>query len=96
MLRIAGVEVYAPTGAIDTAPRVLAPRRASLAGARIGILDNHKEFSNHVLDGVARQLRDAHGVEIIRVWRKNYLGRASPYGAEMAAQCDAVINGVGH
>jgi hypothetical protein len=67
----------------------------ALAGARIGILDNHKEFSDLVLKGVAEQLQREHGVQL-QHWRKDYLGRASPYAREMAASCDAVVNGVGH
>ena len=30
------------------------------------------------------------------MWQKSYLGIASPYTQEMASDCDAVINGVGH
>jgi hypothetical protein len=41
-------------------------------------------------------LQRDHGVEIVKVWQKSYLGMASPYTHEMAAECDAVINGVGH
>ena len=32
----------------------------------------------------------------VTFWRKDYLGVASPFPREMAAQCDAVVNGVGH
>ena len=45
-----------------------------------------------VVQGV---LKREHNVDI-KIWRKDYLGRASPHAQEMAAQCDAVINGVGH
>ena len=41
-------------------------------------------------------LQRDHGVADIRFWRKSYLGVPSPYAEEMAQQCDAVINGVGH
>ena len=95
LIDIAGVRVYVPTGAIESAAHALAPRLKSLKGARLGILDNHKVFSNLVLQGVEDQLAREHGVEV-KIWRKDYLGRASPYAQEMAAQCDAVINGVGH
>ena len=40
-------------------------------------------------------MRREYGAQVT-FWRKDYLGRASPYAAEMAAGCDAVINGVGH
>ncbi len=92
---IGGVSVYVPTGAIDTEARRLAKRLHTLAGARIGILDNCKEFADIVLRGVADVLQEQYGARV-RFWRKSYLGIPSPYAQEMAAQCDAVINGVGH
>ncbi len=95
MVNIGGIDVYVPTGAIETEAHALAPRLPSLKGARIGILDNHKEFADLVLHGVAERLAREHGVKV-KIWRKDYLGRPSPYAAEMAAECDAVVNGVGH
>lgn len=93
---IDGVRVYVPTGASNTTPQALAPRLKSIKGARIGILDNCKEFADIVLTGVADVLKAKHGVGDVRFWRKSYLGIPSPFAQEMAAQCDAVINGVGH
>jgi hypothetical protein len=88
--------VYVPTGAVDAKINRLAPRLKSVRGARIGILDNCKEFSDVVLRGVAEVLEREHGVARVRFWRKDYLGVPSKFAPEMAAQCDAVINGVGH
>ncbi len=93
---VQGVRVYVPTGAIDATAQALAPRLKSIEGARIGILDNCKEFADIVLRGVAEVLRAKHGVADIRFWQKSYLGIPSPFAQDMAAQCDAVINGVGH
>jgi hypothetical protein len=93
---IGGIRVYLPAGAADIRARTLAPRLQSLRGARVGILDNCKEFADLVLRGVVGVLRRDYGVEQVTTWQKSYLGIASPYAAEMAAQCDAVINGVGH
>lgn len=93
---IGGITVYVPTGEADTATRNLAPRLETLRGARIGILDNCKEFADVVLTGVAEALQRDYGVEVVKLWRKSYLGIPSPYAQEMAAECDAVINGVGH
>jgi len=91
-----GITVYLPTGEVDRQARKVAPRLGSLRGARIGILDNCKEFADVVLRGVASALQRDYGVEVITFWQKSYLGIPSPYAEEMAAQCDAVINGVGH
>ncbi len=92
---IGGVSVYVPTGAVDARRKPLAQRLKSVRGARIGILDNCKEFSDVVLRGVAEVLEREHGAKV-RFWRKSYLGTLSNYASEMAAECDAVINGVGH
>jgi len=92
---IDGIEVYVPTGAIETEAHALAHRPQSLRGARIGVLDNHKEFADLVLRGIAGRLERDYGARVT-FWRKDYLGRASPFANEMAATCDAVVNGVGH
>jgi hypothetical protein len=91
-----GVRVYVPTGAANATLQALAPRLKSIKSARLGILDNCKEFADIVLRGVADVLQEKHGVNEIRFWQKSYLGIPSPFAQEMAAQCDAVINGVGH
>ena len=92
---IGGVSVFVPTGDPATVAALLAPRLKSVRGARIGILDNCKEFADVVLRGVAEVLERDHGA-FVRFWRKSYLGIPSPFAKEMAAECDAVINGVGH
>ena len=93
---IGGITVCIPTGAADTVTGKLAPRLETVRGARIGILDNCKEFADLVLAGVAEALKRDHGVKEVTFWRKDYLGKSSPFAREMAAQCDAVVNGVGH
>lgn len=95
-LTIGGLSVHVPIGAVDTQSKKLAPRLTSLRGARIGILDNNKEFADVVLRGVVDALQRDFGVEQVKLWRKSYLGIPSPFAQEMAAECDAVINGVGH
>jgi len=69
---IGGISVYVPTGAVDTQTKKLAPRLTSLRGARIGILDNCKEFADVVLQGVAEALQRDHGVELVKFWQKSY------------------------
>jgi hypothetical protein len=93
---IAGIPVCIPIGTADVRSRQLAQRIPSLDGARIGVLDNCKEFADVVLRGIAEALRELHPNANIRTWQKSYLGIASPYAEEMAAECDVVINGVGH
>jgi len=93
---VGGISLYVPTGDVDTKSKRLAPRLQTVRGARIGILDNCKEFADIVLRGVAEVLQRDHGVAEVKFWQKSYLGIPSPYAEEMAASCDAVINGVGH
>jgi hypothetical protein len=92
---IGGVSVYLPTGDLATTAARLAPRLKTLRGARVGILDNCKEFADIVLRGVAEVLEREYGAQV-KFWRKSYLGIPSPFAQEMAKECDAVINGVGH
>ena len=93
---IGRVSVLLPNGVADIAEKKLAPRLKTLAGIRIGILDNNKEFADLVLTGVAAMLQREYSLRELRVWRKSYLGIPAPFTVEMAAGCDAVINGVGH
>ncbi len=93
---IGNVSVLLPNGTADIATKTLAPRLTTLKGMRIGILDNSKEFADLVLNGVAEMLGREYALREVRFWRKSYLGIPSPFAAEMAAGCDAVINGVGH
>jgi hypothetical protein len=92
---IGGVSVYLPTGDLATTAARLAPRLKTLRGARVGILDNCKEFADIVLRGVAEVLEREYGAQV-KFWRKSYLGIPSPFAQAMAKECDAVINGVGH
>ncbi len=50
---VGGVSVYVPTGDPAAVAAYLASRLKSVRGARIGILDNCKEFADLVLRGVA-------------------------------------------
>lgn len=96
MEQIGGVEVYAPTGEIAAESRRLAPRLKTVRGARIALLDNCKEFADQVLRGVAEVLQRDYGVGEVRFWRKGYPAQGAPFLKELAASCDAAVNGVGH
>jgi hypothetical protein len=91
------VEVYVPTGGTDSGHKKLARRLESVRGARIGLLDNCKEFSDVVLKGVGKILKRDYQVGEVTFWRKGS-GVPAPASllAKMAESCDAVINGVGH
>ena len=88
--------VLLPTGAPATSAMPLAERPGSLAGLRVGLLDNGKEFSDLVLEALAEALRREHGVAGIKFWRKGFPAKGAPFIAEMAAETDVAISGVGH
>jgi hypothetical protein len=88
--------VMLPTGAPATSAMRPAERPKSLSGLRVGLLDNGKEFSDVVLDALAEILRRDHGVTNIKFWRKGFPAKGAPFIAEMAAETDVAISGVGH
>src|SRR5262249_18310071 len=88
--------VLLPIGAAETGSAATAARPTSLEGLRVALLDNGKEFSDIVLDGLAETLKRDHGVSKITFWRKGFPAKGAPFIAEMAADCDVAISGVGH
>src|ERR1700693_3758620 len=88
--------VMVPTGARSAAAVKPAERPQSLAGLRIGLLDNGKEFSDVVLESLAEKLRHDHGATAIKFWRKGFPAKGAPFILEMAAETDVAISGVGH
>src|SRR6266851_5340706 len=89
-------QVYAPTGAPQTVAVKSIERPRSLKDLRVGLLDNGKEFSDVVLEALADVLRRDHGVTRIKFWRKGFPAKGAPFIAEMAAETDVAISGVGH
>ena len=90
------ITVLIPTGAPETGSIPIAPRPKSLDGLRVALLDNGKEFSELVLEALAETLRREHGVTRIKFWRKGFPAKGAPFIAEMAAESDVAISGVGH
>ncbi len=88
--------VLMPTGAQQTGAIATAPRPESLKGLRVALLDNGKEFSDVVLDGLAQTLKRDFAVTDIKFWRKGFPAKGAPFIAEMAAESDVAISGVGH
>jgi len=88
--------VLVPTGARSATVLKAAERPNSLAGLRIGLLDNGKEFSDLVLAELAETLRRDHHATHIKFWRKGFPAKGAPFIEEMAAETDVAISGVGH
>jgi hypothetical protein len=90
------ITVLMPYGARKTGSIMVAPRPKSVRGLRVALLDNGKEFSNIVLDGLAQALARDFDVSDVKFWRKGFPAKGAPFIEEMAAESDVAISGVGH
>jgi hypothetical protein len=87
-----------PTGDDERTPDTrLAPRPSSLAGLRVGLLDNTKPNASALLTAVADELRRRWGVASSTMYTKSYFGTPAPPSQIRAirADCDVVVAGIG-
>lgn len=91
------VQIYDPTIEAKSRHIDFVPRPKSLAGLRVGLVDNSKFNSDQLLDRIAKILERDHGVKAHLMRRKRSAGiPASPeIIAEFKANCDIVVAGVG-
>ncbi len=87
------MQIVNPTGSADAAARTLAPRRPSLAGCRIGVLDNSKPNAGALLGRLADLLVERAGAGSVRRWQKPGASRAAAGLDEVAAASDVVLTG---
>ena len=75
----------------------LAPRRARLRGATVGLLENTKQNAALFLEELGRLLVERHGAAGVMPRTKTAFALPVPSELleEMAARCDVVITGVG-
>lgn len=93
---MAQLSVHIPTDILDQPPAALTTRPKTLEGLRVGLLENGKEFSDIVLEALARVLEKDYGVAETVFWRKGFPAKGAPFIDEMAPTCDVAISGVGH
>ena len=80
-----------PTSERQPATRERAPRVATLAGTRVGLLDISKPRGNVFLDRVEEQLRGL-GAEVSRFRKPTFTKPAPPdLRHEITTKCDVVI-----
>jgi hypothetical protein len=87
-----------PTGGRELADNaVLAPRRGSLRGARIGLLSSSKHNSDALLAEVGRLLQERCGAGDLVVDTKPHFGApvADDQIARLSMACDAVVTAIG-
>ncbi len=75
----------------------LAPRLRSLDGQRLGLLSTGKRNCDALLAEIGALVGQRHRLTAVRSWSKPSVYRLSPIRRleEIAAQCDAVVAGLG-
>lgn len=85
-----------PTGRAAKRTARLAPRRADLRGATVGLLENGKHNAALFLEELGRLLVERHGAARVVVGGKtNLLPAPDELVARLARECDVVVTGVG-
>src|ERR1700735_1959377 len=89
-----------PTGTVTTSAAkptaARASRRASLEGARVGLLINTKTNARPFLDEVGRLLTERYGVTVTSRTKTNFaVPEPDDIIKELAEQSDVVVTGVG-
>jgi hypothetical protein len=91
------LQIYDPTTEVAGRHIAFAPRPKTLAGLRIGLVDNTKHNSDQLLLRIAGLLERDHGAKAHVIRRKKSAG-AAPHAEiieELKANCDVVVAGVG-
>ena len=88
-----GIRLYDPTAEPRKIVAQLAPRLTSLAGKRIGILDNSKANAGTLMLAVAERLKDRFGVRDIVKREKGIAGAPNPDILAALTTCDFVLVG---
>ncbi len=75
----------------------LAPRRADLTGATVGLLENGKQNARLFLEDVADVLRERHGAGEVRLRRKDNFAQPAPLELidQLSSESDLVVIGIG-
>jgi len=92
------LEVYAPDGDVGPEPVALTPPRTTLAGLRIGVLDNGKPNAGALLTRLAERLAAQTGARVALVTEKGRGGNAATpctpaVLARLVDECDVVLTG---
>ena len=91
------MQIYDPTLGASGRNVHFAPRPKSLAGLRIGLVDNTKHNSDQMLLRIAGLLESKHGAKTHIIRKKKSAG-AAPHAEiveEFKAHCDVIVAGVG-
>jgi hypothetical protein len=91
------LEVFDPRGVVETEAMPLAPRVATLAGKRLGVLDNTKWNANRLLRKTAARLGERHALAAVNYYRKEGFSKDADEAliAAIAAGNDIVLTAIG-
>jgi hypothetical protein len=87
------VTLYDPTAEPKAMGAELAPRLATLRGARGGILDNGKANAGFLMSAILDRMRATHGVTDVVKRRKPVAGPPSAEVVADLSRCDFVLIG---
>ena len=92
-----GQIVYDPRGAVEAEPRPAAPRAATLAGLRLGVLDNTKWNGRKLLEKTLSLLEAEGFTGETRFYKKESFSKnaAPELIAQIARENDAVLTAIG-
>jgi hypothetical protein len=91
------MQIYDPTLGSSGRTVNFVPRPKSLAGLRVGLVDNTKHNSDQMLLRIAALLESKHGAKTHIIRKKKSAG-AAPHAEiveEFKAHCDVIVAGVG-
>jgi hypothetical protein len=91
------IQIYDPTTEATGRRIAYAPRPESLAGLRVGLVDNTKHNSDQLLLRIAALLERDHGAKTHIIRKKRSAG-AAPHAEiieEFKANCDVIVAGIG-
>jgi hypothetical protein len=93
---VATIQLLDPRGRVPLKDVSLAPRRNSLKGARVGILDNGKHHAGRLLQLLEDRLVTEQGIRPAASARKRIMAEAaSPAMLAELAGCDVVLTAIG-
>ena len=91
------IQIFNPTTEVKGRHIAYAPRPKSLAGLRVGLVDNTKHNSDRLLLRIAALLEHEHGAKTHMIRRKRSAG-AAPHAEiveDFKANCDVIVAGIG-
>ncbi|HZS34818.1 MAG TPA: hypothetical protein VFC42_15750 [Methylomirabilota bacterium] len=91
------IEILDPTVEIAARSIAFVPRPASLAGKRVGLIENTKFNSDRLLQKIGDILQAEYGAAGTRMWRKRNASVPAheEIVRELRESCDVMVAGIG-